>query len=39
MHPKEVDVCLLKFALVNVEVKVVSFEDGKYFIDYLLVMF
>ncbi len=39
MHPKEVNVQLFKFTLVNVEVEVVLLEDGEHFIDYLSVVF
>ncbi len=39
MHPKEVDVRLLKLALIDIEVEVVLFKDGKHFIDYLSVTF
>ena len=30
---------LFKFALIDIKVEVVLFEDGKHFIDYLLVTF
>ncbi len=39
VHPKEVNVRLFELTLVDVEVEIVLFEDGKYFVDYFLMVF
>ncbi len=39
VDPKKVNVGLFELAFVDVEVEVILFKDGEYFIDYLLVPF